>query len=280
MLERSADSFDRLGMLNPLAIARVNLVELYLSLGLLRKALELSEKTIGTAREVQHVHGISLGLVYRSQTLLALGREEEAHQNATEALRLIRRLGNREDQLLALVTLARVALERGQPEAALSHLRELGPLLEEHEGEGIVMRSAARRAEALALLHRREEARALLAELPSEIDSFQHVQVRNHLALGRAHRSIGDPKPAIRHLQRALSLARDNSYRYYQLMAHHLLSELVEESAQGAHRRAADSLARSLAANLPRDQQTRFLDRWRPGRHLAADQPGRSTTTR
>src|SRR5690606_14395643 len=43
--EHSAHLFEQLGMLGPLSIARVNLVELYLSSGVLGKALHLADKT-------------------------------------------------------------------------------------------------------------------------------------------------------------------------------------------------------------------------------------------
>jgi tetratricopeptide (TPR) repeat protein len=261
-LEQSAALFERLGNLTQLAIVRVNLVELYLSLGLLRKALELAERVIGTARETQHTHGVALGLVYLSQVLLALAREDDALQNATEALRLLRQLGTREDEVLALVTLARIALQCDQPELALQHLEDLDPLLAEFDGEGITVRARARHAEALAVLGRRAEARAILDATELDAPAWQHVQVRNELAVGRTLQALDDPEPAIHHLGQALTLAEKNHYRYYQLVAHHLLARLTASTEVGRHRRTATSLARSLAAGLPRDAADRFLDKW------------------
>src|SRR5690606_28794917 len=58
-LEQSAQIFERLGMLAPLSIVRLNLAELLLSTGLLRKALQIAEETVAKAREVQHPHGIA-----------------------------------------------------------------------------------------------------------------------------------------------------------------------------------------------------------------------------
>ncbi len=260
-IEQSAAVFERLGMLDRLAISRVNLVELYLQQGLLLKALTLSDRTVEQAREVQHVHGVALGLAWRAQALLAIRRFPEALANAEEALALVRRLDAREDEVLALATIVRLHLAAEDYEAALGALQELTPLLATHDPEGIAPQVRAWHAETLAGLGRLDEATQQL-EHTEQGDPWPHIKVRTDLALGAAYQLLEESGPARQALQRALALAEANGYRYYQLLAHHQLALTVtDDAARARHRRVAVALARSLAANLPRVDSTAFLQR-------------------
>ena len=50
-------------------------------------------------------------------------------------------------------------------------------------------------------------------------------------------------------------------FRFYALKAHALAATLSDdEAAVSRHRRVSDALARSLAANLPREDADRFLE--------------------
>ena len=260
-LEQSAGLFERLGMLGPLAISRVNLVELYLSIGLLRKALALADRTVSQAREVNHPHGIALGLAYRAQVLIEMGRQTDARTNATEALRLVRSLGNADDEVVALATTIRVELEVGNSEAALARFTELSPLLEEHDSEGIAPQVHAWQALALAQLDRADEAREVLSR-SDETRQWPNLRVRIHIARGRAWLALGAHAEAAEVLLSALEVAEGSGYRFFQLMAHHLLVQCIDDPvALQRHQRVADSLARSLAASLPTDDAERFLSR-------------------
>lgn len=260
-LETSADHFERLGMLGPLVIARVNLVELYFNTGLLRKALEFAEKTLAQSREVHHLHGVALGLAWRAQILAALGRRDEALVDAHEALRLVRRLAAREDEVLVLTILVRIHFGRHDFQAALDTALTLSPLLEEYDHEGIAPQVVAWRARALAELGRIEEAERVLAARPTRGAQWPHVAIRTDIAIGRALRLLKRPAEAREALQRALALAEANGFRWFQLLAHDVLASIVpDEVAHERHRRVSRALARSLAANLPREDAERFLE--------------------
>ncbi|TNE86982.1 MAG: hypothetical protein EP330_20450 [Deltaproteobacteria bacterium] len=258
-LEQSAANFERLGMLGALTIARVNLVELYLSTGVLRKAMQLADRTVAQAREVNHPHGIALGLAYRAQVLLSINRLDSASASAGESLRLVRALGTPEDELLALSVLARVAIERGDPLEALARISELIPLLE-HDSEGVSPMVWAWRIRALAESGRAVEAARIESETEWDTRGWPLIQVRTQLALGRALMALDERKRALDTVRRALGIAEANGYRFYQLHAQHLLAQLCEDPVQRArHQRVAKALARSLAANLPRQDGEAFL---------------------
>lgn len=257
-LEQSAEIFERLGVLGSLAIARVNLVEVYLATGLLKKALALADRTVEQAKEVHHPHGIALGLAYRAHVLAELGREDEATTSARDALRLVRQLGTPEDEIVALTALIRVDLDRGQPSAALDWVGHLVPLIEEHDNEGIAGLVFALRAQALAQLGRPEEARAALTG--NDGAHWPLVQVRTDLARGIAWRRLDEPASARETLQRALAQAEAAGFRLYQLVAHHELWRVTDDDAARArHARVAGALAKSLAANLVKEDAQRFL---------------------
>ena len=270
-LERSTQLFERLGMLAPLSIARVNLAELYLSTGILRKALALAERTVSQAQEVHLPHGMALGLVNRAQVLNWLGRGDEALQNAREALKLVRQLGTHEDEVLALVTLVRVDLDRGAPDRSLVRLDELLPLLAEFDSEGFTPYVNAMRVQALARVGRRDEAIACFEHSVDDQRAWPHVQVRTALARGLAWFLLDEPERAVPVLNKALETSETNGYRFFQLVAHHKLvltraalpddSPLADSSELARHSRVAVALARSLAANLPMADRRRFLSR-------------------
>lgn len=261
-LERSAALFEHLGMLAPLSVAWVNLAELYLSTGMLRKAQELSERTVAKAREVQHPHGIAMGLTHRAQVLVELGRFDEALRNAQGALRLARELGVTDDIVQALTTMVQVELVRDRPTNALAYLRELSPLLETHDTEGITPQVVAWHAQALAALGRKREGVQVLHGSQTDERHWPHSRVRADLARGRALRLLDYPEAGRQLLQRALATAEANGYRFYQLLAHQELLQVVEdETTRARHARIARALARSLAANLPTEDSTRFMER-------------------
>jgi tetratricopeptide (TPR) repeat protein len=261
LLEQSAEIFERIGMLAPLAIARVNLVDVYLVTGVLRKALMLADRTVGQSREVHHPYGIAVGLAYRASVLLEIGRIEDAWESARESLRIVRELGTVEDEVVSLAVLVRIELARNNADAAHDHLVSLVPLLDDYDSEGIAAQVFALHAQSLAMRGQAEEARAVLEQAEHlERPQWPHVQVRADLAAGAAWRRLGNKESARKVLQRALTVGEANGYRFVQLQAHHELWQVAEHDTQKSrHGRVAGALARSLAASLGRDDAKKLL---------------------
>lgn len=259
-LEQSATVFERLGMLGPLVIARTNLIELYSHTGVLRKALSLADRTLAQADEVGYPQGMALGRGWRSRVLLMLGRPDEAEREGLDCLRLVERLGNREDEAFALSNLVLVAFGKEASAEALARVEALLGVLAIHDHEGILPEAQAWHATALAGLGRVDEARAVLERQAARPELWPHVQVRVDLATGKALGLLGEPDRARSALQRALSASEANGFRYFQLAAHLALGQVVDDaSVRDRHGRVAAGLGRSLAANLPKEDADRFL---------------------
>ncbi len=251
-LEQSAKLFEELGMLAPLGIARINLSELYLSTGILRKALQLAERTVSQAKETRAPHGMALGLAYRAMALMEVGKDDEASENAREALRIVRELGTGEDEVTALATVIRVDIGRKAWSKALDGVEQVLPLLEQFDQEGLGPQIRTLQATALVHLDRHDEAIAVLEGMPPEERQWPHVWVRTAIYRGRALRLLGRIDEARSSLDEALAEAEQDGFRFFQLAARHELVQVTDGDDQSQHARVAVGLARSLAANLPR----------------------------
>ena len=260
-LEQSARVFERLGMLAPLVVARSNLIELYMNTGILRKALVLSDRIVAQCEEVGHVQGMAVGRAWRARCLLTLGRSDDARRANDEALRVTAELELREDEALARSNQVLIERGEGRLDAALVAVDQLLELLTIHDHEGIAPEIQAWKAELLARLGRLEEAEATLSESPRVEAAWPHVRVRSDLARGQALRHMGKPEAAREALTTALESAESDGYRYFQLRAHLSLAHVVDEENRERHTRVARGLARSLAANLAREDADRFLRR-------------------
>ena len=267
-LEQSARLFERLGMLAPLVIARGNLIELYMNTGILRKALVLADRMVAQCEEVGHVQGMAVGRAWQARCLLTLGRLDDARRANDEALRITSELALKEDEAFARSNEVHIERIEGRLDEALVAVDGLLTLLAQHDHEGIVPEVCAWKAEFLARLSRIDEAEAVLASAPSADGAWPHIRARADIARGRALRHMGAIEPARRALTAALEAAEGDGYRYFQLHAHLELARVVDADDQERHTRVARGLARSLAANLPRDDADRFLKR-----HGLADRP-------
>ena len=259
-LEQSCQKFDQLGLHSALAISRVNLVELAHCTGNLRKGLQTAEKTIAQAREVQHRQGIALGLMYRTLVLVDLGRLQEAEDNATEALEILRDLEAHDDELGCYVHLMRIAMARQDFAAAERLLDDLQPLLV-HDSEGFTPLIAGWTARLHAEAGRHEQvAEALARATEGEEKTWPYQRVRLALIASRAHYAAGDRERATAHARKAQEIADQCGFRFYSLKAHALLARLVDdEQEQLKHKRVTRNLSRSLAANLGREDAETFL---------------------
>lgn len=260
--EQAAKQMDRLGMVGPLGIIRVNLAEVYLSTGIFRKALSQIDRSLSKSREVGHVHGIAVGLAWRSYALRVLGRLDEAWRTAQEAIRFCDAHGILEDKLTTLCIMVEIAFDMGQPEQALQCVLQAEPMLDRHDNEGRRPLMVAWHSQALAALGRTAEAKNVLAAQRPPREPWQNTQVKADLAWAQAYKMLGHHAHAEKLLGRALETAERIQYRFFQLLAHHELAAIAsDDTARARHARVANGLARSLAANLPREDGRRFLER-------------------
>ncbi|MEN0065760.1 MAG: protein kinase [Myxococcota bacterium] len=264
-LEKSAEVFERLGMLAPLVITRVNLIELYLNSGALKKALALADRTLAQAEEVSHGQGIALGWAWRGRILLVLGRIQDAAHAIRTAGDHLGPQTNWEDKAFVISVQVRIHFATEITETTMGLLDELETLFAAMQRMGWLVEVRAWRIVALSRLGRRGEAEPRLDALKSAT-GWPQVTIRADLALGDAQHVLGRRKAARDTFARALTHAEANGYRYLQLQAHRALLDVVDdEGAKARHLRVAAGLAKSLAANLPREEADRFLVHHRVG---------------
>ncbi|MCB9779660.1 MAG: protein kinase [Alphaproteobacteria bacterium] len=250
-------------MAERLVIARINLIELHHMTGNLRMGGELADRTVAEARAVGHTYGVALGLRYRALVLADVGRLADARENADEAADMQRALQNPEEELSALVMAARTALYDADPDAAWDALDEAAPLLAEHDTEGFAPVVAAWRARILAARGEREAARAALERARAEGGRhWPHQRIRMLLNVARAEEDLGEAHAAAVMAEEALRLADASGYRLYAMRARQIAARTVaDEAGRARHQRVAEALARSLAANLPREDAEGFMAR-------------------
>jgi len=302
--EQSVEVAERAGMIDRLAVARSNLVEVHHLTGNLRKGLDLADRTVTHAREVDHQAGVAMGLRARAMLLTDLGRPSEALDSAREALRVQVPLDNVEDELAVLVVLIRAELSLSlslsfsfSPSHATSHPALLSPSLAaaevlapsgaleralqivsagDSEGWGPVLHAwAARRAAARGEPELAEAEIVAAQRCPGR--KWPHQRVRLLLNLARAHEALGAIDACCLRANEAQRLADAHGYRYYSLRAHQLLARCEpDEITRNRHLKVADALARSLAANLQREDTDSFLEaqglRGRARRRSGADE--------
>jgi tetratricopeptide (TPR) repeat protein len=258
-LEQATSTFERLGMLSPLVVSRVNLIELYVNTGVLRKAQSLAERTFAQSDEVGLPEGVALGRGWRARILLLLGRVDEARKDGLLALEASQRTGNIEDQAFTLATLCQVALAEHKPGEALERAEQILGILRIHDHERVLHEILGWKAFALSELGHTAEAEAVLDTLTADTSLWPHVRVRTDLAQGRALTAVGRQDAAREVLHRALAVSEANGFRTFQLATHAALAAVTDETTRDRHNRIAAGIARSLAANLPTDDAERFL---------------------
>ncbi len=259
--EQAAAVFERVGLLAPLTWVRGNLVETHVMTGNLRRGLELAEKTLAQARELNNVPGIVLGRASYAEVLIALGREEHGRVEASEALELAGHSGDGGEVFTALLPLARAALVEGDDDEVLRLADQALAVAADHDHEGWAAILHAWKARGLARRGEPDAARAAAAlALDAAGPRWPYQEVRLDLALARVHVDLGDTAEAYRRADAALRRADACGYRLYVLEGHQLAAACTTDDAAAArHRRVADALGRALAANLSPADAERFL---------------------
>jgi hypothetical protein len=97
--------------------------------------------------------------------------------------------------------------------------------------------------------------------LGAEGTRWPYQECRLDLVLARVYAVMGNTGEATRRAEAAVRRADACGFRLYALKGHALAAQnSADEAAIARHRRVADALARSLAANLSREDAERFLE--------------------
>ncbi len=260
-LEQAIEVCERHGLMERLTVARINLIELYHFTGNFRKGLQISDATVNQSREVDYRAGVGLGMRYRTILLTDIGRFGEAMDNAMASLKLHRELETREDELASLVVACRAGLTQGVTSDLEPMLDAATELLEDYDTEGFAPVVHAWRARVYAMQGRMNEA-CDAAEVASqtEVRAWPGQRVRVNLNLARVYRLLDAREQALGLAEEALRLSDASGYRHYAMRARQLIIQCTDDDVVIArHRRVAEALARSLAANLGREDAASFL---------------------
>jgi len=260
--EQSMAVCEKHGMMDRLTVARINLIEVYHLTGNLRKGLDLADRTVAHAREVDHRYGIALGLRYRALVLTDIGRLVDAVDNAEEALRICREIGSAEDILSTLIVLLRTRLVRGDGAEMVPMLDEALAMVEVADAEGFQPILHVWRARFLAQSGDLNGAQdALVDALKAPSRQWPQQKCRLQINLARAYEALGESRKALEAAENGLRIADACGFRYYAIRARQVLSRLQpDDAARARHVRVASALARSIAVGLSRDDLHSFLD--------------------
>lgn len=253
---------EKQGLIERLSVARTNLAELCHCAGNFRKGLALADRAINESREVNHLHGVGIGLRYRAILLGDLGRHAEADENATEAVVIQQSLGHHEEELASKVSLVRVVLAQGNIHRADRLLESCLSLTAAYDTEGYLPIIQAWRSRLMMTCGERAAAIAQLEQTEGTGRSWPHQRLRQLLNTARSWSLVGRKETAAELADAALRLADSCGYRYYAMSARQVLTEsLTDEAAISRHKRVAEALARSLAASLSHEDAAGFLSR-------------------
>ena len=134
--------------------------------------------------------------------------------------------------------------------------------LEDYDPEGFAPSIHAWRGRIMALQGDMDGACAAV-ELANQQTgrTWPHQKVRVNLNLARSYLLLDAPKEALALAEEALRISDSCGYRHYAMRARRVIMRAAtDEAVIARHRRVADALARSLAANLSREDAAAFLD--------------------
>lgn len=258
--EQGAAVFERLGQLGLLSTVRCNLIEIHHFTGNLRRGMELADRALTQAKETYHPLGVARGHSYRGLLLTDLSRHQEALAEGHEALRCVQELGDPSEELSALALAIRSGWAAGDLGVVAGWLDQAEELVS-HDPEGFGLLLTAWRGRLHAARGEPDAAKAAIHAVVSHTGTrWPYQECRLELVLARTWLALGDRPEACRLAEAAVRRADACGFRLYALRAHCLAARAGDDDATVArHWRVADGLARSLAANLPRDDAERFL---------------------
>jgi hypothetical protein len=162
-----------------------------------------------------------------------------------------------------LIDRARARWALGERVALRDDLDQAEGLLDRYDTEGFTPLVHAWRARLATVDGDTSAAEVALGRATSWAGRcWPYQEARLDLALARATAAMGDRAEATRHAEAAVRKADACGFRLYALKGHRIAAATSDDDATIArHRRVADALARSLAANLAREDAERFLER-------------------
>ena len=251
------------GMMELLVNPRTNLAELHHCMGNFRRGFKLVNEAITEAREVRHRHGLGVSLRYRAILLGDVGHFPDAEENARTAIQIQKELGNQQEELAAIVCLLRSLIPTEQWSAADLEIERGLDLAEQYDAEGYLPILLSWKALLLQKLGRGEEAREFLGEATIEEGrAWRHQEARCHLNIARSWWALNDLDRAHQEASAALKISDASGYRFYSMRARQILSAVApSEDDQMRHKRIAESLAKSLSANLSQQDAESFMAR-------------------
>ncbi|MBK9367611.1 MAG: hypothetical protein IPN01_15060 [Deltaproteobacteria bacterium] len=269
--EQSAQVFEKLGKLGPLAVVRVNLVELAHVMGNLRKGQQIAERTISQAREINHPYGVALGLRFRS----LIPRRGAAHRGLMTTQRRLcasaaRSTTTRRSSPSTSSKRASpwpAATPPGSPPSSTPPTPSPSSLT----AKGFRPLLRAWRAWLVAAEGDVTACRALIAEADQLVSRpWPHQRCRLDLVIARSLAEAGLDAEAALRAEAALKGADECGFRLDSLRAHALLAKVSEGREKlDHHRRLGTNLARSLAANLNQEDAEGFLGLYGAARQSA-----------
>jgi Nif-specific regulatory protein len=250
--QSSLKTFRRIGLRRGEAVNLVNLGLVYSDMGRLERALDFISEALQVRRELGDRHGEGADLGNLAAVWLRVGRHERAAPLCEEALAIARQFENRQSEsvnecrmgivhlrrgeeekalasferaldgaggrfqrLLALTSLARLQLQRKQPETSLEHVEEALETALKGRMRSWAIECRALRAAALLALGRCQEADLASREAVEELDRFPGWLERSHEVLFIRHRVLaaasGREEEAEEALRRAYTLLREKA---------------------------------------------------------------------
>ncbi|MEC7987542.1 MAG: protein kinase [Myxococcota bacterium] len=247
------------GMIESLVNSRTNLAELHYCMGNFRKSLSLINEAIIEAREVSYRQGIAVALRYRASLLCDLGQNLEAEENSKTAIKIQKSLQNPHEELASIISLLRIWVPTQKEEIIFSHLEHGLALCQKYDAEGNLPILQAWKSLMLFRTGKAEAARQLLFEIRvEEGKTWLHQKARCYLEIAKAWLAMDHKEQAEKNAAQALGIADNSGYRFYALQARIILSRtLSSKTKRERHTRIAQSLSKSLSANLsPSDAQS------------------------
>jgi len=260
-LEQAIEVCERHGLMERLTVARINLIELYHFTGNFRKGLAVSDQTVTQSREVRYRYGVGLGMRYRTLMLTDIGRFGEAMDNALASLKIHSEMETREDELASLVVACRAGLAQGAYDEVEPMLDAASALLDDYDTEGFAPIVHAWRARLYARQGRMSAA-CDSVERAGQVETrpWPGQRARTNLNLARAYLMMDAPDQALSLSEEALRLSDASGYRHYAMRARQLIIACTDDDVSIArHQRVSEALARSLAANLSREDAGAFM---------------------